>query len=343
MRNPFYLLISLCFCFVSCITEEVAQDTPMGNFETCWKIFDEHYCFFDLKRQQTGLDWDEVYQRYRPMIADNMTNMQLFEVLGNMVRELQDGHVNIYAAHDVIRYGAWFDDYPDNYYESLVKNYLGRAEEYKRASTLDYRVLDDNVGYIRCETFSSLFGTGNLEQIMEALAGCRGLIIDVRSNGGGMLTAAQRLASLFFNEPMTLSYICHKTGPGHNAFSNPEPIVEEPFHGLRWQKPVCILTNRRTYSAANSFVMFLKGLPNITVVGDKTGGGAGLPFTSELPNGWLVRFSACPMYDRNMVMTEQGIDPDIRVNIDHSDYINGIDTIIETARRHITESDDNGD
>lgn len=321
----------------SCITEEVAQDTPLGNFDTCWKIFDEHYCFFDLKAQESGLDWQEIRQRYRPQIADGMTNMQLFEVLGNMLRELRDGHVNLYAAHDVVRYGAWFDDYPDNYYEDVVQHYLGRAEDYKRSGTLDYRVLDDNVGYVRCETFASQFGTGNLEQVMEALADCNGLIVDVRHNGGGMLTAAQRLASLFFNEPMTLGYICHKTGAGHNDFSQPEPITEKPFKGLRWQKKVVVLANRHTYSAANSFVMFLKGLPNVTILGDRTGGGAGLPFSSELPNGWLVRFSACPMYDRHMMPTEQGIEPDVRVDMTDADRNSQVDTLIERARRLIGE------
>ena len=101
--------------------------------------------------------------------------------------------------------------------------------------------------------------------------------------------------------------------------------------GLRWQRKVVVLTNRRTYSAANSFVMFLKGLENVTIVGDTTGGGAGMPFSSELPNGWGVRFSACPMYDRYMQMTEMGISPDVKVDITTEDYQRGVDTILETA------------
>ena len=77
----------------------------------------------------------------------------------------------------------------------------------------------------------------------------------------------------------------------------------------------------------------MKCCPNVHIVGDKTGGGAGLPFSSELPNGWSVRFSACPMYDRDKQMTEFGIDPDYRVDITESDLIKGKDTIIEFARK----------
>ncbi len=322
----------------SCITEDEANNTPTGNFETCWKLIDEHYCFFDYKNKEYGLDWAAVRERYRQGVTDDMRSEQLFEVLRRMTAELRDGHVNLSAAHDVARYGAWFDDFPMNFSDSLAHRYLGRSEDFRVGSGLRYRVLSDNVGYIRCASFASPLGSGNLQEMMRALAMCDGLIVDVRSNGGGLLTSAEQLASLFINEPTTRAYMQHKRGPRHDDFSPVEAIRIEPFKGLRWQKPVCILTNRRTFSAANSFVMFLKGLPRVTIIGDRTGGGAGLPFTSELPNGWTLRFSASPMYDSEMHMTEMGIDPDMKVDISSADYARSIDTIIEAARQRIREA-----
>jgi C-terminal processing protease CtpA/Prc len=94
---------------------------------------------------------------------------------------------------------------------------------------------------------------------------------------------------------------------------------------------VVVLTNRSTFSAGNNFVMYVKDLPNVTLVGDRTGGGAGMPFQSELPNGWSVRFSACPIYDAGMQLTEDGIEPDVRVDITSADYQRSRDTIIERA------------
>jgi len=76
----------------------------------------------------------------------------------------------------------------------------------------------------------------------------------------------------------------------------------------------------------------VNNVPNVRIVGDRTGGGAGLPFSAELPNGWLIRFSACPMYDKNKQMTEFGIDPDYKVNLTSEDFHRGKDTIIEFAR-----------
>ena len=166
----------------SCITEDEANNTPTGNFETCWKLIDEHYCFFDYKNKEYGLDWAAVRERYRQGVTDNMRSEQLFEVLRRMTAELRDGHVNLYAAHDVARYGAWFDDFPMNFSDSLARRYLGRSEDFRVGSGLRYRVLSDNVGYIRCASFASPLGSGNLQEMMRALAMCDGLIVDVRSN-----------------------------------------------------------------------------------------------------------------------------------------------------------------
>lgn len=325
------LTLLLLFTLTGCVTEEVADNSRMGNFESLWQVLDEHYCFFDYKKQTYGLDWNQVRQKYRPRISTQMTNKQLFEVLSDMTYELRDGHVNLSAAHNVSRYGRWFDDYPMNQSDSLERIYLGRSEDYQQASGLKYRILRNNVGYIRCSTFEYGFGDGNLQEMLRYLATCNRLVIDVRSNSGGMLTSAEKLASLFINTEQVMGYMCHKTGKAHDAFSQPEAIKVKPFTGLRWQRKVYILTNRRTYSAANTFVMFLKGLPQVTIVGDRTGGGAGMPFTAELPNGWSIRFSACPMYDRNMQITEMGIDPDVKLDISSDDYQRGVDTILEYA------------
>ena len=77
------------------------------------------------------------------------------------------------------------------------------------------------MGYVRCASFNNEIGAGNLHEIMRYLATCDGLIVDVRSNSGGLLTAAQTLASVFTNEEVTVGYISHKTGPGHSDFSPP--------------------------------------------------------------------------------------------------------------------------
>ena len=132
---------------------------------------------------------------------------------------------------------------------------------------------------------------------------------------------------------MLVGYVQHKTGPGHNDFSTMEPRYLEPSANMRWQKPVVLLVNRGVFSAANEFTMYMKALPQVKIVGDHTGGGSGMPFSSSLPNGWVVRFSAIPMYDAQRQSCEFGIDPHYNVSLTQEDFLRGRDTIIEFARQ----------
>jgi len=319
---------------VACVDTEERPDTPTGNFEALWHIIDEHYCFFDYKQHVYGLDWQEVYNKYKVRVNDNMSETQLFEVLCDMLGELRDGHVNLISSMDYGRYWAWHEAYPQNYSDTLERRYLGT--DYRIAGGMSYRILDDNIGYIRYASFASPVGEGNMDDCFSYLALCRGLIIDVRNNGGGELTTAERLAARFVQEKTLVSYMQHKTGTGHSDFSQLEARYLEPSSNLRWHKGVCVLTNRSVFSAANDFAVMMHALPNVKLVGDHTGGGSGMPMSSSLPNGWSVRYSACPIYDKNKQQTEFGIDPDVSVSLTDDATAAGIDLIIEKARELLT-------
>lgn len=327
----YLIILVLLVPLVSCVDTEERTDNPTGNFEALWQILDERYCFFDYKQKEYGLDWDNVYAKYKVRVNNNMTTVQLFEVLCDMLAELRDGHVNLSSSMDYGRYWKWQEAFPKNYSDSLERHYMGT--DYMIASGLRYRVLDDNIGYIRCSTFETPIGEGNLDEALSYLFLCRGLIIDIRNNGGGDLTMAERLAGRFVQEKTLVGYMQHKTGTGHNDFSPLEEIYLEPSSNVRWHKKVCVLTNRSVYSAANAFAVWMHCLPNVTLVGDHTGGGSGMPMNNSLPNGWTVRFSACPMYDANKQQTEFGIDPDIAVALTETMQSQDKDDIIETARQ----------
>jgi hypothetical protein len=328
MKKHLVYLVSLVL-LASCVDEVEHDNTPTGNFEALWEIMDEHYCFFSYKQ----IDWQAVYNKYKVRVSDKMTESQLFEVCCDMLSELRDGHVNLSYSMDYGRYWAWQEGYPKNFSDTLERRYLGT--DYKIASSLYYRVLDDNIGYIRYDSFQKAIGEGNLDDVMLYLALCRGLIIDIRNNGGGDLTTAERLAGRFVHERTLVGYMQHKTGTGHNDFSDLEPQYLEPSSNIRWHKPVCILTNRSVYSAANSFAVMMRALDNVTIVGDHTGGGSGMPMSNSLPNGWSVRYSACPMYDKDKQQTEFGISPDVNVSLSDESTAKGIDDIIEAARKII--------
>ena len=76
----------------------------------------------------------------------------------------------------------------------------------------------------------------------------------------------------------------------------------------------------------------MKEMPLVTIMGDQTGGGSGMPFSSELPIGWSVRFSASPSFDARMQHIEFGIKPDVKASLDEALAADGKDSMIEAAR-----------
>lgn len=325
-------IFSICFLIQlsGCIGEEKYADDPEGNFRQLWKIIDEQYCFFEYK----NIDWKAIGDKTAKKIKPQMDEQQLFAVLSEMLNYLQDGHVNLSSSFDQSGYDVTTNSVRNFDENILVDNrYLGRS--YHTLSGIKYKILNDNIGYIYYESFQNTLDETDLNNILSYFSACDGLIIDIRQNGGGNATNSARIASRFVEKKTLTGYIQHKTGSGHNDFSTPYPIYLIPAGGVRWTKPVAVLTNRHSYSAANDFVNHMKGLPNVTIIGDTTGGGGGMPFTSELPNGWTIRFSASPHFDDKMNHIEWGIEPDHKVNMDSKDANKNIDTIIEAARKRL--------
>lgn len=334
MKDRLLLLLVLVLGLCSCQKGETEyDDSPQANLNALWTIIDQQYCFLDYKEQKLGFSWADIRTKYSSRLNSKMSRAQLFEVLCQMVGELKDGHVNISSSVDLGRNWSWKEDYPLNLDEEVRNAYL--QNDYNLAAGLKYRILPDNIAYVVYESFQSAIGEGNLDDMFFGLRMCNGMILDIRGNGGGELTNVEKLASRFTNEKVLVGYRSHKTGTGHNDFSPLEAEYVTPSKGVRWQKPCVVLTNRSCYSAANTFVRDMKEMPQVTIMGDQTGGGSGLPFTSELPIGWSVRFSASPSYDAQKQQIEFGIAPDIPCALDAAKAAQGIDSMIEEAREFL--------
>lgn len=330
------LYIAIAASFVSCHepVDEYAND-PYGNFDALWANVDQHYCFFKYK----NIDWDEVGQRYRAKLRPKMSSDALFEVCSDMLMELKDGHTNLISGVDVSRYWIW-EQYPKNYDERIINQYYLNFE-YKTSSSIKYDILSNNFGYMYYGDFTGAIGEGNLDIVLAYLASSDGLIIDVRDNGGGYLLNVEKLVRRFITEKIHAGAISHKTGPGHNDFADPYDYYISPVEDTRikYLKPIVVLTNRSSFSATNNFVSIMKTLPNVRIVGDTTGGGSGLPFTYDLPIGWLVRMSATEITDANGNVTEWGVDPSpgCKVDMTETEIAIGRDAILERAFEVLAE------
>ncbi len=314
----------------ACHSIEDYENDNLGNFDALWTFVDHHYCFFEQK----GVDWVAVGERYRAEAGRCANQYALFNVMARMFDELQDGHVNLSSWFETSYYRKWWSDYPQNYDERVVEqNYL--AFDYHNLGSTYYGILMPyNVGYLRIPTFSSGLGESNVDAILSYFRTCSGLIIDVRDNGGGDLTNVETYVRRFITEPIVAGYMIHKNGAGHDDFAEPyEYSYAPPRDHLLWTKPVAVLINRSTFSAANNFAGIMKSLPQVVLVGATTGGGSGMPMSSELPNGWGIRISACRILDPAGRDTEFGVEPTegYAVDMTPEQIAAGRDAILEAA------------
>ena len=309
-------LLALPFYLLSCVPNEPADNGHEANFEALWKIIDERYCFFEEK----DVDWTAVHDKYaKELRKEKLDDLGFFRLMADMLNELRDGHVNLISPFDVSYYDDWRGDPTEglNIY-ARAKELPGPLLSSGGMSYQKYGFQDDpelRMGYISYGSFSG--SLGNLTLIFTYFSDVDGFILDLRGNGGGALDNSTDLLSRFFDEKTLAGYLSHKTGPGHADFSDPMAIYIEPYseEDARWtRKPVLVLQDRSCYSATNDFLSKIDLAKNVTRIGLRSGGGGGIPASQELPNGWVVRYSAVKNYDAAMQSVESGIEPDVEVS-----------------------------
>ncbi len=149
-------------------------------------------------------------------------------------------------------------------------------------------------------------------------------------NGGGEIFNVLRLLERFSEERKLVAYTVTRNGSEHNDSGAQEGFYIGRYSGIRYNKPLLVLFDRGSYSATTFFALATKEFPNITLVGDTTGGGGGMPAGGQLPNGWTYRFSVSQILDLDEKnYAESGVPPEVRVDYDWNDLTK--DEILEKA------------
>jgi hypothetical protein len=309
--------------------KEMATTDPRANFEYLWNQCNDKYSYFELK----NIDWDQIKMEYSAKIYDGMSQDSLFQVLGSMLRELKDDHTNLKSNYNLSFFGVKYLG-PDNFdWRIIIDNYLG--QKYYTSGPFQHDFLaNGQIGYVRFSSFTGSVDNKNLDFILERYKDTRGLILDLRENGGGATSDIRDLTSRFIEEKTLVYYSRAKSGPGPEDFSETLPVYATPYEGIRYKNKVAVLTDRGTYSAGSLTALATKALPQVVLVGDTTGGGLGLPNGGQLPNGWIYRFSVTQTLTRDKSPDyENGVPPDITVGFDWTDLKK--DEILERAIKEI--------
>ncbi len=320
-------IIVILFPFFGC-EKALNLKTPASDqaavIEEAWKVLDQHYALFSVK----GVDWNNTYKEYRPQVTNNMTNITFFRLINSMLETLKDGHVTLISPSDTSTYEGFFTAFASNFnYSNLISKYL--KNDFKTSGPAIYTI-QNNVGYIYYGSFRNNISDEEVDNMMNEMKNTKGLIVDVRDNTGGRSANVDKLFQRFITEKKLVKYELIKNGAGHDDFFKPDPYYLSPA-GSFYSHPVCVLTNRSCFSACNDFVLYMSGLPNVTLVGDQTGGGGGIPHDYILANGWKIQYTATNTLSPEKLPIENGILPDVNIGINSIEETNGKDPILEKA------------
>ncbi len=323
------IIIFIVFTLFSCekiIFEKNAASTdPITNFNYLWNECNEKYSYFQVK----NINWDFIRAKYSVSIYDGMSDDSLFNVLGAMLRELEDDHSNLISDFNISFFGT-SNLGQDNFDWRIIKdNYLPPNYYVSGPFRHDF-IADGKIGYIRYNSFTGTIDPTNIDFMLERYKHTDGLILDLRENGGGAVVDIFSLLSRFVNSKTLVYYSKIKNGPHHNDFSEPEPVYVYPYNGTRYLNKVTVLVDRGTYSAGSLVALATKEIPNMVLIGDDTGGGLGLPNGGQLPNAWTYRFSVTQTLTTSLIPHyEYGVPPDIYTLFNWTDLTK--DEIIEVA------------
>ncbi len=299
-----------CLTLVAACSSLIGSDPPADNatiFDQVWTEFDEHYSSFIVK----GVDWNDARVRYRPRAIAAANELQLATVLSQMLNELRDVHVTLFTRTTEYGYKG-FEANPYFFDAALIfRSYVPTSERSSSRNMRWGRI--GSLGYVWIPTFGGSGWDGEIETAIERLGTITGLIIDIRDNPGGSNSTSNRIAGRFVSEERLSLYTRFRNGPGHDDFTDfyGRTVVSI---GRRFEGRTLLLTSRRNFSAAEDFVLAMRQAPNVTTVGDTTGGGVGHPLYRELPNGWTYRLSESLTYTPDRTLAEGvGLAPQVFV------------------------------
>lgn len=207
-------------------------------------------------------------------------------------QQTQYSDIQAYANHLSEKYTHTLFTYFDEDSVEVVDGPYGPSF---MASTLN----DGQVGYLSISSMAFLSSVeegvdleSNLDvvdqvfpQLLDGFSTTQALIVDIRSNTGGMDDVALRMAAYFFanRQPFASKFARTPYGDVNHQEAWVEPATDAPY-----LNPVILITGEATASAAEIFTLAMTSLPQVTQIGEKTSGMLSDVLEKELPNGWQI-------------------------------------------------------
>jgi carboxyl-terminal processing protease len=382
------LVTSLSSCRKELSTVNAVSSYPGDNypdiFESFWNGMNNNYVFWSIDTT----NWDRVYTTYKPLFANlktfdsssstlaekYFTDMTAglidshytltFELNGNLVSPAYNRKVKLRAANPDSIYSL-----PNELFTSYIpQKYIDKQSLKKGTDSimLDGSIMpftaitgtiNNNVLYFYFNSFSFSQAGKNVTPILNTFfntianlpATVKGIVIDMRGNGGGEVNDLNYLVGRMITKPLTVGYTRAKNGIGRLDYTPWAPAIVTPQAGaVNIIVPIIALADHFSVSMAELTTMAIKTLPNGKFIGTTTWGANGPlapgvyfnggQFTvgsSSFGNkGYMFVYTSSTMfkYLNGNIYEGKGVPPDIWVP--ESAYDSQLDAAIRYIQQH---------
>jgi hypothetical protein len=284
---------------------EMTAEQAGQAFDQLWKAFDEKYAMFILRPE---VDWPKLRDTYRPRSLASKTTFEFANVCAEMLRNLRDLHIWLTVGGENV---PVFDrPRSANSHPPAHRAILGQLQDEGR--DVSWAVTDDRIGFIGVHGWSRHDTPENCEKALEQMRNTRGLIVDVRLNGGGNEDLARAFASRFLKKEFTYAFSQLRNGTGHSNLTQKIARKISPGKAWRYDRPVILLIGQKCISSNESFIGMMIGDPEVTTMGDHTCGSSGNPTIINLPLEMTVSVPRWIDYlPDGSILDERGFQPQV--------------------------------
>ena len=221
---------------------------------------------------------------------------------------------------------------------------LTRSEKYFNDTNLDppvahvARYLDGGLGYFQANQMRPEVSEA-FARFIEDAADLKGLIVDVRYNGGGSdQVSFEMVRRLIDRQAAGPIYEVTSYRADRRAFREPQEVIRTqptlaPATGRRFTGKLIVLIGTQSHSATESgFLSVIRRRPDTIFIGEPTAGSTGQPLVFPLPGGGLgVVCSRRSFSPDGSEFVGIGFKPDVAAHLTAADLFTDRDSTLATA------------
>lgn len=284
--------------------QQIAEADMRAAIESIANNIAVHY--FDIEKG--GQIASYIMTRYHEGDFNKTVNWQQFD--DRITKSLQgyskDGHLFVRCNPGVVKTLR----HPS---EGSQGNLNANGRNIANYGFTETTIMDGNIGYLKIAAINlTRESLPTLRKAMDYLQDTRALIIDLRDNGGGSSGVGPVLESCFLPAGMPLLEFISREGAAHTDSTMVSPT------GKVYEKPLYILVNKKTASAAEAFTFAMQQHKRASIVGERTAGAANMnEYFALNDDNYLSVSTASPRLPGKRGSWEgKGIVPDIKTRTD---------------------------